>query len=731
MQRDSPSSILYISFLFVFSYFLQICLAVYVTVAEKMTTKFWKPAHVERSSDNEIISGTKVPINATSLLPIAKHRLEILYALEEYQAVILVGETGSGKTTQILQYLYQAGWAGNKKQVVCTQPRTLAVIRVAKRVSEEMNSNCDTNVNVETNNNIVGFKVRFDNNTTDATLLTYCTDGILLREIMTDPCLSKYSVIVIDEAHERSLNSDTLIGLLKQIMRKRKDLRVVISSATLDATRFKDFFNFNISNPDCKSTSIAIKISGRMFPVDIQYLSESTCNYLMCTVETVLAIHEREGPGDILVFLPGSEEIHSALNMLEVQYTREDLIGLPLYAGLSMKAQEKVFYKPPHGCRKVIFATNVAETSITIEGIRFVVDSGLAKEKYFDTQSGSEYLMCTSISQDRAQQRCGRAGRSAAGKCFRLYTAQSYQELQQRKLPDMQRLDISSTILQVKALGVKDILHFDYISSPPVALMLHALDQLYGLGALDEEGDITNTGSCMAVMPITPAWSRVLLASLELGCTEEALNVAAMCCVTSPFTPLRPGTGNDAKRQHNENFSHFAHPSGDHMTLSNVLEAFLTDGYHGKKNQWCLEHGLEKRVLLKAVEIRKQLRRILQRIKPKDMSITSCDDEYSRLLKALTIGFFMNVAQLGNDGTYLTIQGQRRVELHPASALHSFAVAPEWVVFHDMMHSNNAQSQRQSQGCQIRDVSTIDPKWLLTSMGHVYRTETKLAKFKK
>ena len=690
-----------------------------------MTTKFWKPAHIERSSSNEMISSSKLPIKAISQLPIAKHRLEILYALEEYQAIILVGETGSGKTTQILQYLHQAGWTANKRQVVCTQPRALAAIRVAKRVSEEMITNVNTSSNTNTSKDKVGYVVRFENNTTDATLLKYCTDGILLREIMMDSCLSKYSVIVIDEAHERTLNSDTLLGLLKQIMRKRKDLRVIASSATLDATHFKDFFNFNISNPNCKSTSVAIKISGRMFPVDIQYLSQSTSNYLMCSVQTVMAIHEREGPGDILVFLPGSEEIHSALDVLEDQYTREDLVGLPLYAGLPIKAQEKVFYKLPHGRRKVIFATNVAETSITIEGIRFVVDSGLAKEKYFDTQSGTEYLMCSPISQDCAQQRCGRAGRTAAGKCFRLYTAQSFQDLQQRKLPDMQRLDISSAILQIKALGVKDILHFEYISPPPVALMLHALDQLYGLGALDEQGDITDTGLCMAVMPIAPAWARVLLSSLELSCAEEALNVVAMCCVTSPFTPLRPGAGNDARKQHGENVAHFALPSGDHMTLSNVMEAFLTDGYYGNNNNWCEEHGLEKRVLLKAVEIRKQLRRILQRIKPKHITITSCDDDHSRLLQALVKGFFMNVGQLDNDGHYLTIQGRRRVELHPASVLQRFAVAPEWVIFHDMMHSNNAQSQVSTQGCQIRDVSTIDPKWLLTLMGHVYGIGTK------
>ncbi|KAJ2906815.1 hypothetical protein GGI21_003991, partial [Coemansia aciculifera] len=354
-------------------------------------------------------------------LPAYSHRRQLLYAIETHSVVIVVGEPGSGKSTQLPQYLYEAGWAANGKTIACTQPRRIAAAMLAQRVSQEMGVDLGTTV---------GYSVRFsDAFSPETTRIKYLTDGTLIRECLTDPLLSAYSVIMVDEAQDRSIATDMLLALLKKILRKRKnDLRVVISSASLDAERFKAYFD----SPDLGSTGIStiMTISGRLFPVDTHYLAAPCENYLLAAVETVLKIHKSEPAGDILVFLPGKDDIARALaDTLESAHDNgqlESMLLLPLSAGLSPEEQRQVFDPAPLGKRKVVFSTNVAETSVTIDGIVYVVDCGFVKQCVFDPEAGIDKLIVEATSKSSATQRAGRAGRTRPGKVYRLYTHDAY-----------------------------------------------------------------------------------------------------------------------------------------------------------------------------------------------------------------------------------------------------------------------------------------------------------------
>eukprot|EP01138_Halocafeteria_seosinensis_P000733 gb/GECG01000750.1/.p1 GENE.gb/GECG01000750.1/~~gb/GECG01000750.1/.p1 ORF type:complete len:578 (+),score=70.99 gb/GECG01000750.1/:1-1734(+) len=475
------------------------------------------------------------------LLPIFQYRDQLLYALEHYLTIILVGETGSGKTTQIPQYLYESGWADSGYMIACTQPRRVAASSVASRVAKEMGVPLGMQA---------GYAVQFDDCTHhEYTRIKFVTDGLLLREMMVDPLLSRYSVIIVDEAHERGLNTDLLIGLLKRIQHSRKDLRIIVSSATLDASKFRRYFErspstgkktdlhptFNIDrerkrkrgktrwdtnsephdvsvgnrkeddSPPEPGTTCIIGVEGRQYPVDILYRNEPVENYVNACVETAMNIHELEGHGDILIFLPGAEEIDAVVEMLEQHAPqparhrdqkgsdRPGMIAYPLYASLPYEDQMAAVQPGPgvdskgNRIRKVIVATNIAETSVTLEGVSFVIDSGFVKMPIYDPQQGVETLLAQPISKASAEQRAGRAGRTSAGKCFRLYTEESFHKLQKSTPPEMTRVNITPAVLQLKALGVEDIAHFEYLDAPPPEGLIRSLETLYALGALNDK----------------------------------------------------------------------------------------------------------------------------------------------------------------------------------------------------------------------------------------------------
>jgi ATP-dependent RNA helicase DDX35 len=513
---------------------------------------FWKPGTIAPGSDIEatqldretekeanVVVYNKhenLSINAQrARLPIFQNKIHILYLLENYPTVIIVGSTGCGKTTQIPQYLHENGWTVGGRCIACTQPRRVAATSVAARVAYEMGVKLGEEV---------GYSVRFDDcSDPEKTRIKYLTDGMLLREMMLDPLLTKYSVVMLDEAHERSLYTDILIGLIKKVQKKRRDLRVIVSSATVDAEEFKEFFTTsnNWVNPSLKENVAILSIEGRQYPVDIYYTSSPVSDYLQAALNTVFEIHLKEPPGDILVFLTGQEEIESLVKKIKeknAMYQNRELglKVLPLYAGLSMEQQLKPFRPAPPKTRKVIVATNIAETSVTIDGIVYVIDCGFVKIRAYNPKTGMESLVVVPCSQSSCNQRAGRAGRVKAGKCFRLFTEESFHSLPPKPIPEMQRSNLAMVVLQLKAMGIDNVLYFDFMSPPPAEAMIRALELLYALGALDDSAKLTSTfGVKMAEFPTDPQMSKMLLSSGEFGCSEEILTIAAMLSIQSAW----------------------------------------------------------------------------------------------------------------------------------------------------------------------------------------------------
>ena len=392
---------------------------------------------------------------------------------------------------------------------------------VAKRVAEEMDV---------TLGSTVGYTIRFEDKSSHQTRLKYLTDGMLLRESMIDPMLSKYNIIVLDEAHERTLSTDILFGLLKEILPKRPELKVVVMSATLNAERFQHYF----------TGSPLVDVPGRVFDVEVIYTKEPVKNYYSATVQQVCDIHQNEAPGDILVFLTGEEEIENACADCQEEIDGMDNVGdvmiLPLYSSLPPQQQNRIFDDAPpvnkagKPGRKIIFSTNIAETSLTIDGIVYVVDPGFSKQKVYNPRLRIESLLVDPISRSNAKQRAGRAGRTRPGKCFRLFTERSFlKDLKENAYPEIQRSNLSSVVLYLKKLGINDIVHFDYMDPPSPETLMRALEQLNYLGALDDEGNMTEIGYKMSDLPLDPVMSKcVLAASTQYHCVLEITTIIAM-----------------------------------------------------------------------------------------------------------------------------------------------------------------------------------------------------------
>ena len=405
-------------------------------------------------------------------LPVYKFKEKLLKKVSENQIVVVEGETGSGKTTQIPQFLVEAGYASpGYSTVACTQPRRVAATSIATRVAEEMDVELGEHV---------GYTIRFeDMSNPQKTVLKFLTDGMLLREAMGDSLLSRYSVIVLDEAHERTLATDVIMGLLMEVLPKRTkdsdagELKVVVMSATLDAKtaeKFREYFN----------DAPLLKVPGRTFPVEVFYTSKPERNYVEAAVRTTIQIHQCEDPGDILVFLTGEQEIEQACEEIRASASEmsgkdvPELVVYPLYSSLTPAQQQKIFSKAPAPKvvgglpgRKVVVSTNIAETSLTIDGIVYVVDPGFSKQKVYNPRIRVESLLVSPISRASARQRAGRAGRTRPGKCFRLYTEQSfYEDLQETTYPEILRSKMSNAVLTLKKLGIDDIVHFDFMDPP-------------------------------------------------------------------------------------------------------------------------------------------------------------------------------------------------------------------------------------------------------------------------
>uniref|UniRef100_A0AAX7UR57 RNA helicase n=1 Tax=Astatotilapia calliptera TaxID=8154 RepID=A0AAX7UR57_ASTCA len=621
-------------------------------------------------------------------LPIFPYRDDLLAAIHEHQILVIEGETGSGKTTQIPQYLLEDGYTKGGMKIGCTQPRRVAAMSVAARVAEEMGVKLG---------NEVGYSIRFEDCTSERTVLKYMTDGMLLREFLTEPDLASYSVIIIDEAHERTLHTDILFGLIKDIARFRSDLKVLVASATLDTERFSCFFD----------DAPVFRIPGRRFPVDIFYTKAPEADYLEACVVSVLQIHVTQPTGDILVFLTGQEEIEACCELLQERCRRlgskiAELLVLPIYANLPSDMQAKIFNPTPPGARKVVVATNIAETSLTIDGIIYVIDPGFCKQKSYNARTGMESLIVTPCSRASANQRAGRAGRVAAGKCFRLYTAWAYKhEMEETTVPEIQRTNLGNVVLLLKSLGINDLIHFDFMDPPPHETLVLALEQLYALGALNHMGELTKLGRRMAELPVDPMLSKMILASEQYKCSEEVLTIAAMLSVNNSIF-YRPKD----KVVHADNARmNFVVPGGDHLVLLNVYNQKHTHGY---STQWCYENFIQFRSMRRARDVRDQLEGLMDRI---EVEVVSCQGDSVPVRKAVTAGYFYHTARLSKGG-YKTVKHQQTVYVHPNSSL--FEEQPRWLIYHELVFTTKEF---------MRQVIEIESGWLLEVAPHYYKSK--------
>ncbi|KAJ4463032.1 putative Pre-mRNA-splicing factor ATP-dependent RNA helicase DHX15 [Paratrimastix pyriformis] len=622
-------------------------------------------------------------------LPIYEHKEEFLRLVRENRVVVLVGETGSGKTTQIPQFLVSDEFlGGGRYQIGCTQPRRVAAMSVSKRVADEM----DVTLGEE-----VGYSIRFEDLSGPKTVLKYLTDGMLLRESMSDPLLSRYKVLILDEAHERTLATDVLFGLIKEIMPKRPDLKIVVMSATLDAAKFQQYFE----------GAPLLKVPGRLHPVDIYYTPEPERDYLQAAIRTTVQIHVCEEPGDILLFLTGEEEIEDAVNKIrkEVEEAGPEVGPVtvyPLYSTLPPQQQQRIFdpAPPPRtpggpAGRKIIVSTNIAETSLTIDGIVYVVDPGFSKQKVYNPRVRVESLLVSPISKASAQQRAGRAGRTRPGKCFRLYTEKAFKkELQENTYPEILRSNLGAVVLQLKKIGIDDLVHFDFMDPPAPETLMRALEMLNYLGALDDDGNLTPLGAVMSEFPLDPQLAKMLVAAPEFNCSNEILSIAAMLSVPQCF--LRP---REAQKAADEARSRFTHSDGDHLTLLNAYHAWKANS---EDPNWCWNNFLNQRTMRSAENVRVQLQRILQRLAiPLNSTDFASRQYYPNIRRALTAGFFMQVAHLERGGHYMTAKDNQVVQLHPSTGLDN---KPNWVLYHEFVLTTKNY---------IRTCTEISPEWLI------------------
>ncbi|OZJ04171.1 hypothetical protein BZG36_02176 [Bifiguratus adelaidae] len=634
-------------------------------------------SHLKTSEAASNFSRSKTIREQREFLPVYSVREEVLRIIRDNQVVIIVGETGSGKTTQLTQYLHEDGYS-KFGMIGCTQPRRVAAMSVAKRVAEEM----ETKLGAE-----VGYAIRFEDHTSEETIIKYMTDGILVRESLNEPDLDQYSAIIMDEAHERSLNTDILMGLLKKVLARRRDLKLIVTSATMNAERFSQFYgNAPIYN-----------IPGRTFAVDTLFSKTPCEDYVDSAVKQALAIHLSQPMGDMLIFMTGQEDIEITCQVLQERLDQLDeppeLAILPIYSQLPADLQAKIFQRAENNARKCIVATNIAETSLTVDGIMYVIDTGYCKLKVFNPKIGMDALQITPISQANAGQRAGRAGRTGPGTAYRLYTEQAFRtEMFVNNIPEIQRTNLSSIVLLLKSLGVKNLLNFDFMDPPPQDNILNSMYSLWILGALDNMGELTPLGRKMVEYPLDPSLSKMLLAAEEGGCTAEVVTIVSMLSVPSVFyRPKERMEESDAAREK------FFVPESDHLTLLNVYNQWKSNNY---RDDWCNKHFIHPKAMRKAREVRSQLLDIMKSTK---MPYVSCDSDWDIIRKCICSAYFHQAARVKGIGEYVNCRSGMPCHLHPTSALYGAGFTPDYVVYHELVMTSKEYMQ-----C----VTSVDPYWL-------------------
>ncbi|CAI0381069.1 unnamed protein product [Linum tenue] len=604
-------------------------------------------------------------------LPIVQFEEQIIRTVEDNSVVVVIGETGSGKSTQLSQMLHRHGYS--KRGIIgVTQPRRVAAVSVARRVAQELGVKLGEEV---------GYAIRFEDRTSDLTRIKYLTDGVLLRESLSDPELSHYSVIILDEAHERSLNTDILLGLVKRLTKLRaSNLKVLITSATLDGEKVSEFF----------SESPILNVPGKLYPVEVVYSRERPISYTESCLKTALDIHRKEPEGDVLIFMTGQDDIEKLVSKLEnkIRGLEEgscmDAIILPLHGSLPPEMQAG-----------------------------YVVDSGYVKQRQYNPSTGMYSLDVVQISKVQANQRAGRAGRTRPGKCYRLYPSLMYQdELLDVTVPEIQRTSLAGTVLYLKSLDLPDIdiLKFDFLDPPSAESLEDALKQLYLIDAIDENGAITSIGRTMAELPLEPSLSRTLLEANENGCLSQALTVAAMLSAETSLLPNRSSKNNEKKRKQEPVELPTGSGYGDHIQMLQIYEQWDRNGYDIR---WCRDTGLQERGMVFVKDVRKQLSQIMQKIAKGSTDVRAnrryreSEHDYRNLRKALCVGYANRLAErmIQHNG-YRTIGFKPQlIQVHPSSVLKADddGMFPNYVVYHELIATSRPY---------MRNLCTVEMRWV-------------------
>ncbi|KAG4304213.1 hypothetical protein PORY_002394 [Pneumocystis oryctolagi] len=637
----------------------------------------------EKKSKKELNKRRTELLKDRMKLPIWSARSKLVEEMENSKVMILLGEPGSGKSTQLPQFLLKCSYTKDSC-IAITQPRRIAAVNLAKRVAEEMGTNLGSKV---------GYSIRFDDCSSSRTRIKYMTDGMLLRELIRDPLLSQYSIIIIDEAHERTLITDILMGFLKKIAKSRSMLGIVIMSATLEAERFSTFFD---------NAKICF-IKGRQYPVDIYHTLQPENDYIDAVLRTIFQIHINEPEGDILAFLTGQDEIESLETCIshyakQLEKNVSKILVCTLFAALPQNVQQKAFIRTPSNTRKIILATNIAETSVTVKGVRYVIDTGLVKVKQYNSKLGIETLHIEPISKSSARQRAGRAGREGYGRCYRLYTESDFKKLKNTSTPEIKRMNLSFAVLTLKARGENDVINFEYIDPPSHNSLLRSLEHLYSLSALDKKGRITKLGYDMSLIPLNPQLARVLIAAAnDYDCLSSIIDIIA--CLSTENLFVSP---QNKREEVNDARMKFFNRDGDHITYLNILRQFIEI----RKNEsvakaWCRQNFINFRAITTIMEVRKQL---TKHCKNANMKIEFSNKINTELiLQCFLTGFLMNTALLQADGNYHTAVGNTIVHIHPSSVLFNKKV--EAILYNDLIFTTKPY---------VHIVSMIKSDWLQT-----------------
>ncbi|CAL9202705.1 unnamed protein product [Musa hybrid cultivar] len=634
-----------------------------------------------------------------AVLPILQFEDKIAETVAENPVVVIIGETGSGKSTQLSQILHRRGYT-RSGAIAVTQPRRVAAVTVARRVAFELGSRLGEEV---------GYAIRFEDRTSDKTCIKYLTDGCLLRESLSNPELNQYSVIILDEAHERSLNTDILLGLMKRLINRcSSNLKVLITSATLDGVKVSRFF----------SGCPVLNVPGILFPVEKLYSTERPTNYVECCLKTALDVHVREPPGDVLIFMTGQDDIDKMVFKLEekIQNLEEgscmDAIVFPLHGSLPPELQIRVFSPAPPNCRRFIVATNIAETSLTVDGIVYVIDSGFVKQRQYNPSTGMYSLDIVQISRVQADQRAGRAGRTCPGKCYRLYPRTVYdEEFLDATIPEIQRSSLAGSVLYLKSLSLSDIdiLKFDFLDPPSRESLEDALRQLYLIDAIDENGQITEIGKAMAELPLEPSLARTLIEANELGCLSQALTVTSML---SAEVAIRHTHSKNKEKKRKQSFSKLPDGSGwgDHIQLLQVYESWDRADYDPN---WCTDNDLQVRSMMFSKDVRKQLSQIVQKMGKGSLDVESgmrqkkSDKDYKKLRRALCRGYGNQLAErmLLHNGYHTLGYRSQLVQVHPSSVLEADedGQLPDYVVYHELINTSRPF---------MRNVCAVEISWV-------------------